>query len=78
MKIIIIIILKLYICVKGANRQQRYGPYRLQAGSSAMAPIVSRQAAALWPLSSLGRQQSYGPIVYRQATVVQGLIVSQR
>ena len=26
-----------------------------------MAPIVSRQAAAPWPLSCPGRQQRYGP-----------------
>ena len=28
------LLLKLYIYIKGANRQQRYGPYRLQAGNS--------------------------------------------
>ena len=55
-----------------------------------MASIVSRQAVALWPVLSTSRQQRYGPyclqagssamapIVYRQAVVIQGLIVSQR
>ena len=26
-----------------------------------MTPIIYRQATALWPLSSIGRQQCYGP-----------------
>ena len=48
------------------GRQQRYGPYCLQA------------AAALWPLLSPGGSNAMAPIVYRQAAVVQGLIVSQK
>ena len=52
--------------------------YRVSIGSSAIAPIVYRQAAALWPLLSLGGSSAIASIVYRQAAVVQGLIVSQR
>ena len=42
-----------------------------------MASIVSRQAVALWPVLSPGSSSAMAPIVYRQAVVVQGLIVSQ-
>ena len=40
------------------GRQQRYGPYCLQA------------AAALWPLLSPGGSSAMAPIVCRQAAVV--------
>ena len=37
-----------------------------------------QQAVALWPLLSPGGSSAMAPIVYRQAAVVQGLIVSQK